>query len=60
MFSIAPVERSSIACTSWPASRSASERWEPMKPAPPVISTRTAGYYHVANRKLITLPSCTT
>ena len=60
MFSIAPVERSSSACTSWPASRSASERWEPMKPAPPVISTRIAEYYHVANRKLITLPSCTT
>jgi hypothetical protein len=36
MFSAAPVERSSKATTSWPSPSSSSQRWEPMKPAPPV------------------------
>src|SRR5262245_49188016 len=41
MLSIEPVERLSRINTSWPWSSSVSERWDPMKPAPPVISART-------------------
>src|SRR3954469_9448349 len=41
MLSIDPVDRLSRISTSWPASSSTSERWDPMKPAPPVISART-------------------
>ena len=33
-----PVERSSSAKTSQPSASRSSERWEPMKPAPPVMS----------------------
>src|SRR5258708_35846709 len=40
MFSIAPVDKSSITNTSCDADNSASERCDPMNPAPPVISTR--------------------
>ena len=40
MLSIEPVDRSSTTCTSWPAASRASDRCEPMKPAPPVIRTR--------------------
>src|SRR5438045_3117550 len=40
MFSKLPVERSSMMKTSSPRSRQASERCEPIKPAPPVIRTR--------------------
>src|SRR6266540_7394257 len=36
-FSGRPVERLSIAVTWWPSARSASARWLPMKPAPPVM-----------------------
>src|SRR4051794_11627997 len=39
-FSRRPVERSSTTLTSSPRSRSASTRFEPMKPAPPVTSAR--------------------
>src|SRR4051812_5770526 len=35
-----PVERSSMTMTSSPRSRYASERCDPIKPAPPVINTR--------------------
>ena len=35
----APVERSSITRVEWPSATSASTRWEPMNPAPPVTST---------------------
>src|SRR5690606_17986952 len=35
-----PVERSSITVTSWPARISASTRWLPMNPAPPVTMNR--------------------
>src|SRR6185503_21303414 len=38
MFSMLPVERSSTTSTVQPRSRRASDRWDPMKPAPPVIS----------------------
>src|SRR5690242_9628552 len=38
MFSMLPVERSSTTSTVHPCSRRASDRCEPMKPAPPVIS----------------------
>src|SRR5712671_4411758 len=41
MFSIDPVDRLSRISTSCPWSSNASERWEPMKPAPPVINART-------------------
>src|SRR5262249_23337266 len=41
MLSIEPVERLSRISTSWPWSSNVSDRWEPMKPAPPVISART-------------------
>src|SRR5579872_2849448 len=37
-----PVERSSTTSTSWPSARSRSTSVEPMKPAPPVTSARTA------------------
>src|SRR5688572_24338049 len=40
MLSIEPVDRLSRAYTSSPRCNRASARWEPMKPAPPVISTR--------------------
>src|SRR5947209_1187082 len=40
MFSMLPVERSSITKTSSPRSMYASERCDPIKPAPPVINTR--------------------
>src|SRR3954452_12469127 len=39
-FSRRPVERSSTTVTSWPRSRRASTRLEPMKPAPPVTRVR--------------------
>ena len=39
MFSIEPVERSSMTYTSSPSDRSRSARCEPTKPAPPVIRT---------------------
>src|SRR3954469_25184492 len=39
-----PVERSSITTTAWPPATSASTRLEPMKPAPPVTTARTASY----------------
>src|SRR6267142_5095199 len=41
MLSIDPVDRSSRISTSWPWSSNASDRWDPMKPAPPVINART-------------------
>src|SRR5262245_29368261 len=41
MLSIEPVDRLSRTRTSWPLSSSASERCDPMKPAPPVMSART-------------------
>src|ERR1700730_17469097 len=40
MFSIVPVDRSSITYTSSPRCRYASDKCEPIKPAPPVISIR--------------------
>src|SRR3954463_10506861 len=41
MLSIDPVDRLSRISTSCPFSSNASERWEPMNPAPPVINART-------------------
>src|SRR6266487_3669378 len=41
MFRIDPVDRLSMTSTSCPASSSASARWDPMKPAPPVINALT-------------------
>src|SRR5437016_13427826 len=41
MFSMLPVERSSMTYTSSPRAMYASDRCEPMNPAPPVISTFT-------------------
>src|SRR5437764_15022495 len=41
MFSIDPVDRLSRISTSCPCSSRASDRWHPMKPAPPVINART-------------------
>src|SRR5262245_33931177 len=41
MLSIDPVDRLSRIRTSWPCASRASERWEPMKPAPPVTRART-------------------
>ena len=41
MLSIEPVDRLSRISTSCPLSSSASERWDPMNPAPPVINART-------------------
>src|SRR5258708_549669 len=35
-----PVIKLSTQITSWPRSRKRSHRWEPMKPAPPVIKVR--------------------
>src|SRR5215216_6228559 len=43
MLSIEPVDRLSSTNTSSPRSSSASARWEPTKPAPPVINTRNSG-----------------
>ena len=37
--SVRPVTRFSIATTSWPSAMRASHRYEPMKPAPPVMRT---------------------
>ena len=37
MFCLLPVKKLSMQITSWPSLRSRSLRWEPMKPAPPVI-----------------------
>src|SRR2546428_4353327 len=42
MLSVEPVTRLSMQTTSAPWARRNSERWEPMNPAPPVTSTRTA------------------
>src|SRR5574337_2195579 len=39
-FSMLPVRRLSMQTASAPWARRNSQRWEPMKPAPPVISTR--------------------
>src|SRR5262245_39023751 len=57
MFSMLPVERSSMISTIHPRSSSTSERCEPMNPAPPVISAlaisvpllmrRRDGFLHV-------------
>src|SRR4051794_41812486 len=41
MLSILPVNRLSRQITVWPRCKSASQRWDPMKPAPP--ATRTVG-----------------
>src|ERR1700752_4188014 len=41
MFSIRPVHRLSEQTTSSPRAIRASQRWEPMKPAPPVTRVRT-------------------
>ena len=41
IFSMLPVERLSISRTSSPSASNRSARWEPMKPAPPVIRART-------------------
>src|SRR4249919_1080166 len=41
MFSADPVDRSSIAKISWPSASNRSARWDPMKPAPPVMRVRT-------------------
>src|SRR5215510_15160394 len=41
MLSIDPVDRLSRIRTSWPCASRASERWEPMNPAPPVTRART-------------------
>src|SRR4051794_22611584 len=43
MLLIEPVERSSRAWTAWPRESSSSARWEPTKPAPPVIRMRMCG-----------------
>src|SRR2546430_4488562 len=40
MLSVVPVERLSRQTTSWPRARRDSERWDPMKPAPPVTRMR--------------------
>src|SRR5918999_1070780 len=40
MFSKVPVDKSSMTKTSSPRWRYASAKWDPMNPAPPVISTR--------------------
>src|SRR5688572_3057764 len=40
MFAVSPVSRLSIPITSYPRSSRASERWDPMKPAAPVMTTR--------------------
>src|SRR3989304_2511704 len=40
MFSMFPVRRLSMQTTSAPLPRRNSQRWEPMKPAPPVTKTR--------------------
>ena len=38
MFASEPVSRLSTQMTRWPSPRSASQRWEPRKPAPPVTT----------------------
>src|SRR5512137_1721656 len=43
MFRMLPVERSSRTWTASPRARRDSARWEPMKPAPPVIRTVRIG-----------------
>ena len=45
MFSISPVRRLSITMTWYPSSMKRSTRWDPRKPAPPVINTRFCGEY---------------
>lgn len=50
MFSRRPVERLSSRMRESPRKSRASARWEPMKPAPPVISARMReGYRDVVN-----------
>src|SRR5262249_27756465 len=40
IFAVSPVSRLSIPITEYPRSTKVSARWEPMKPAAPVITTR--------------------
>ena len=40
MFSRRPVKKLSRQTTWWPSASSRSQRWEPMKPAPPVTRMR--------------------
>src|SRR3954454_16203529 len=48
---IEPVDRLSMISTSCPAVSRASERCEPMKPAPPVMSARTSVLLEIADRQ---------
>src|SRR5262245_10505247 len=41
MFPGRPVMKLSTQTTAWPSARNRSQRWDPMNPAPPVISVRT-------------------
>src|SRR5689334_12256426 len=43
MLAVSPVSRLSMPMTLSPRSRNASARWEPMKPAAPVMTTRAMG-----------------
>src|SRR5687767_5640160 len=44
MFAVSPVSRLSMPTTVSPRSRRVSARWEPMKPAAPVMTTRGIGF----------------
>src|SRR6267378_3434312 len=52
MFSIVPVDKSSITYTSSPRCRYASDKCEPIKPAPPVISTRKSQVLQITRQFL--------
>src|SRR3954469_11634546 len=51
MLPIEPVDRLSMISTSCPAVSRASDRCEPMKPAPPVMSARTSVLLEIADRR---------
>src|SRR4051812_33764208 len=46
MFASDPVSKLSTQMTRWPRARSASQRWEPRKPAPPVTRQVAMGLAH--------------
>src|SRR5438552_1156368 len=53
MLSMEPVERSSMQKTSSPRATYASERCEPMKPAPPVMRTRKTFFFPSFKRAVL-------
>ena len=50
MLSFVPVKKLSTQSTSQPSPRSRSHKWEPMKPAPPVTSTRRRVEYFLEDK----------